>query len=667
MTRPSLSLQVRLTLTALGCALVGLSISGAIVAYKSRGSVREAALSDARRLVASEAAKLEGTLNATYETVHSLGNAMVGMRTSAQPPSREQIDAMMANMLRANPDVLAYSNLWEANALDGRDADFVDKKPNHDHTGRFLPYWNRGSGQIAVEPLTGYDKAGENDWYVIPQKTLKDALIEPYLYKVMGKDVLMTSLMTPMLIDGKFVAVVGADFPLVGLQASLSKVKPFGVGSVDLISNGGLYATNANAAKLAKPADDLPKDALAAVKSGKAFEYIADGQAHLFAPLSIGNGGTPWALHASFPLAAVMGPANAIVVTSIVVGLLCLLAMAAVLMLAMRRAMQPLQRLNAAMADLATGQGDLTRQLKVERDDEVGQISASFNAFVARIKSLVLDIKQQSGVLDQTSATLGGITGDIAERSCRQSDASASTAASVEQMTVSITHVADHGSDADAAARATDELTRNAAGRIQQTAKEIAAIEGTMQEVRKGVEQLDGRAKQISAIATVIHDIAGQTNLLALNAAIEAARAGEQGRGFAVVADEVRKLAERTTQATVEINQMLEGIQLDSSQAVARVGEVALKVEQGVALSRDAASSIESIHVKVGLLTGQVSEIALATSEQSSASTQIAQHVELISEMARDNDGSIQTARNAVLKLQEQAQELAKQVGRFKV
>ncbi|HEY9104807.1 methyl-accepting chemotaxis protein [Chitinimonas sp.] len=664
---PRLSLQVRLTLTALACAFLGLAVSGAIVAVQSRNSVRDAALSDARHLVASEAAKLEGTLNATYETVHSLGHTLVGMRSSAQPPTREQIDAMMANLLKANPDVLAYSNMWEPNALDGRDAEFVDKKPSHDHTGRFLPYWNRGSGQVAVEPLAGYDKAGENDWYVIPQKTLKDALIEPYLYKVMGKDVLMTSLMAPMLIDGKFVAVVGADFPLQGLQTSLAKVKPFGVGGVDLISNGGLYATNADAAKLAKPADDLPKDALAAVKAGQPYEYIANGQAHVFAPLTVGNGGTPWSLHASFPLAAVMGPANAIVTTSAVVGILCLLGTGMVLYLAVRGALLPLQRLNGAMADLATGQGDLTRRLKIERQDEVGQISGAFNAFVERIQSLVVDIKQQSGALDQTSDTLGGITGDIAERSRRQSDASASTAASVEQMTVSITHVADHGRDADQASHATDELTRSAASRIQQTAKEIAAIEGTMQEVRAGVEQLDGRARQINDIAAVIRDIAGQTNLLALNAAIEAARAGEQGRGFAVVADEVRKLAERTAQATVEIGDMLGVIQQDSSQAVARVEAVTQKVGQGVALSREAAEAIASIHSKVGQLTNQVSEIALATSEQSSASTQIAQHVELISDMARDNDSSIQSARNAVLRLQEQAHVLAEQVGRFKV
>ena len=605
MVSSHLSLQVRLTLTALACALIGLAVSGGIVAYQSRNSVREAAMADARHLAASESAKLEGSLNATYETVHSLGNLLVGAKAAGAPPSREQIDAMMANLLKANPDVLAYSTLWEPNALDGKDADYIDKKPAHDKTGRYLPYWNRGSGQIAVEPLVDYDKAGANDWYAIPQRTLKDALIEPYLYKVMGKDVLMTSLMSPLLIDGKFVAVVGADFPLSGLQASLAKVKPFDAGSVTLISNGGLYATHADATRLAKQADDLPPAALAAIKAGQPYEYIENGQAHLFSPLVVGNGGTPWSLRVSFPLSAVMGPANAIVVTTLVVALLSLLGMGVVLMLAMHTVTRPLKRLSGAMAELARGQGDLTSRLKVERRDEIGQISGAFNDFVSRIQGLITDIKQQSGLLDETSHNLTSTTSSIAERSRRQSDASASTAASVEEMTVSITHVADYARESNQAARSTDELTRDAAQRIQATADEIAAINVSMHDVKSGVEQLDGRAREISAIAAVIHDIAGQTNLLALNAAIEAARAGEQGRGFAVVADEVRKLAERTTQATVQIGDMLSGIQQESSAAVSHVEQASQKVEHGVAMSREAAAAIDAIQRNIHQLTDQ--------------------------------------------------------------
>ena len=663
----SLSLRNRLIVLSLLCALLGLAISGAIIAAKSRDTVREAAMESARNLAASEAARLEGRLNDTYAAVHTLGQAIVGAKSGGVPPLRSQIDGAMAEMLRQNPDVLAFSTLWEPNAFDGRDAEFAGRAPSHDATGRYLPYWNRGNGSVAVEPLVDYDKAGANDWYIVPKNTGKDALMEPYLYKVGGKDVLMTSLMAPVMIGGHFAGVVGADYPLSGLQESLAKVKPFGAGSATLISNGGLYATHEDAKRLAQPADDIPAAAREAIKAGKTYEIIDGGTAHLFAPLKVGGGGTPWSLRVSFPLAAVMGPANAVVTISIIAGLASLALMAVLLTAAIGGAVRPLSRLADAMNALSQGQGDLTARLDAKGDDEIGRISRAFNAFVGRIHELVIDIKKQADDVARTSISLEQTTHAIADRSHQQSEASSSTAAAVEEVTVSIAHVASHAQSADGGARDAANLTGSARQRISAMANEVNAVHGVMSDVRTLVQQLDQRTRAISDVATAIKEIAEQTNLLALNAAIEAARAGEQGRGFAVVADEVRKLAERTSSATIEIADMLASIQQEGANAVTGVDNAARRITQSVSLSNDAAEVVAGIDGRINALREQATDIASATAEQSAASNEIAQHIEVISNMAQENDRAVREARSAVSHLREQARILEEQVERFKV
>ena len=663
----NLSLRHRLIVLSLLCALLGLGAATAVVAWKSRETVRAAALDSARYLAAREAASLEGTLNATYAAVHALGQGIAGMKSSGTAPLRAQIDGAMAEMLRQNPTVLAFSTLWEPNAFDGRDAEFAGKAPGHDASGRYLPYWNRGSGAVAVEPLVDYDKAGANDWYIVPKQTGKDALMEPYLYKVAGKDVLMTSLMAPVMIGGSFAGVVGADYPLSGLQEQLAKVKPFGAGSVTLISNGGLYATHAEAAKLAQPAADIPPAAREAIKAGKPYEFIDGGVAHQFHPLTVGNGGTPWSLRVSFPLDAVMGPANAVVMVSLVAALVSLALMAALLAAATGRAVAPLDRLAQTMNDLGQGQGDLTRRLEVGGNDEIGTISRAFNAFVGRIHELVKDLKGQATAVAATSNALDDVTNSIALRSTQQSSASRSTAGAVQDVNASIGRVAEHARGADGMAREAADLTGAARSRIGAMATEVTAVNAAMGDVRTLVQRLDQRTRDISAVATAIKEIAEQTNLLALNAAIEAARAGEQGRGFAVVADEVRKLAERTSTATIEIGEMLASIQQEGAGAVAGVDDAARRIDHSVALANEAAAGVAGIDGRINALREQASDIAAATAEQSAASSGIAGHVDSISAMAQDNDRAVGEARAAVAQLRDQARVLAEQVERFRV
>ena len=663
----ALSFRIRITLYALVCFFAGLLVLAGITGYQNRNIAKDQAFSAARLLAQSQAAQITSMFDYTESAVHSLRDTLVGMHVAGHAPSREQINGIMKEMLTQNTLVLAFSNMWEPNALDGRDADFVNKKPEHDKTGRFLPYWNRGSGQPAVEPLADYDKPGLNDWYEIPRNTMKDAMIEPYLYKVNGKDVLMTSLMSPMIANGKFIGVTGADFPLSGLQDRLGNVHPYDTGSVFLLSNGGLYATSADPALLAKPAKTLPAEALQAVKSGQPYQFVQNGIVYIFEPFSIGNGGTPWSLVVTFPVSAVMGPANQLLASTITVAAITLIVIAILLSLVIGRATRPLLALKSAMEQFAHGSGDLTQRLNVQGNDEIANISASFNTFADLIQSLVRDIRQKAKGVGIEGNHLGEIAEKVKEVVQQQTEGSSMALASVKALTENIGNVANSAQEVDLAVQGTDHLSHEVTESIQGTAELIAGIAQAMQEVKDQVVKLDDSTREINSIADVIKDIAGQTNLLALNAAIEAARAGEQGRGFAVVADEVRKLAERTTQATLQIGDMLSSVQSDTSRAVQGVDEATSKVDRSVGQTRDVVGSVRAIQEHIQTVAEQIASIAHATSDQSQSSQQVTHHIQTITDTAQQSQDAIAESRRAASRLQQAAQELLGQVEKFRV
>jgi methyl-accepting chemotaxis protein len=295
--------------------------------------------------------------------------------------------------------------------------------------------------------------------------------------------------------------------------------------------------------------------------------------------------------------------------------------------------------LGTAIARFA--KGDLSARANLVTKDEFGATATAFNGMAKAIKRMIADVSSQANSVSDAVAKLSDQTGQIAQSSQKQSDAAASVAAAVEQVTTSINHVANQAGDTEAVSRRASELSNEGASVVREASAEMQRIAESFKSSSQQVTELGQRTQAISSIVQVIKDIADQTNLLALNAAIEAARAGEQGRGFAVVADEVRKLAERTSGATNEISTMISTIQNNMHAAVSGMESGADQVLQGVALAQKAGTALDDINQGAQEAMHMVHEIANAVSEQSVASIDIATNVERISVMTQENSTSL--------------------------
>ena len=289
--------------------------------------------------------------------------------------------------------------------------------------------------------------------------------------------------------------------------------------------------------------------------------------------------------------------------------------------------------------------GDLTKRFNIDRRDVIGGIARKTDKFVSSVQATlqgIADTAQQ--VASATQEVASGMRTSNASAQ-KQSEATSSAAAAIEQVTVSIGEVAAHAKTTMETASHTGEVSRQGALVTHNACRTIESLAETVRHSAEQVETLGKRSEEISRVTGVIKEIADQTNLLALNAAIEAARAGEQGRGFAVVADEVRKLAERTARATQEIGQMTQSIQNETQSAVDGMRSGAQKVAEGVHLVNSAEESLRQINLEMTKTTEMVGEISSASDQQQAAMNEMAQNVERVAIMTEENVGVVtQTA-----------------------
>jgi methyl-accepting chemotaxis protein len=330
-----------------------------------------------------------------------------------------------------------------------------------------------------------------------------------------------------------------------------------------------------------------------------------------------------------------------------------------------RSVVGPLAKAGEAVEAIA--QGDLTRRLPAPTPDEVGSIIAKLATMQSGLRDLITGIRSSVRTVGASANELVASASTSAQVSQQQSEAASGMAANVEELSVSIDQVDEHARDARSITNASGAQLDESGRIIHDAATGIRSIADAVNATAVSIQELETLSGQISSIVNVIREIADQTNLLALNAAIEAARAGEQGRGFAVVADEVRKLAERTTSSTQEIATMIGKIQQGAQRAVAEMEAGVASVNQGVQLAQKAGDSVSSIRSAGAQVNQAVDDIGLAIREQAAAARDIAKKVELIAQGAEENSTAVAQTAAAAGNLESLSHELEAMASRFKI
>ncbi|WP_103102945.1 methyl-accepting chemotaxis protein [Pseudomonas sp. LFM046] len=582
---------------------------------------------------------------------------------------REDLTRQVRTSLEANPEILGLYLVFEPNALDGKDELFAGQAElGSNDKGRFSLYWSQPSpGKLESESMTeslladssiGPSGAPYNAWYTCPMKTGQACVLDPYFDTVGGKKTLMTSIAFPLQLNGKAVGVMGLDISLERLQQlSMSGNRELydGNGHVSILSPAGLLAGHSRdagllSAKLDKAFGEDAGELSANLQAGKAAEMDHNGMLRVMEPFKPIPTAAPWSVLLEVPEKVLLAPAleldakldqqnHTANFVGLLIGLAAAIAGLLLVWLTARGVTRPIQGVAAMLRDIASGEGDLTRRLDYARQDELGELAGWFNRFLDKLQPIIADVKrsvQDARSTADQSAAIASQTSAGMQQQYREVD---QVATASHEMSATAQDVARSAAQAADAARGADQATREGLGVIGRTTSAIEQLASEMNVAMEEVQALASSSEQIGSVLEVIRAIAEQTNLLALNAAIEAARAGEAGRGFAVVADEVRNLAKRTQDSVEEIRQVIEGLQHGTREVVGSMHSSHRQAQGSVAQVEQAVAALQRIGDAVTVITDMNLQIASAAEEQSAVAEEINRNVAAIRDVTESLSG----------------------------
>lgn len=618
---------------------------------------------------------------------------------------RDQVNAVLLNVLKSYPDFNGTYSCWEPDAIDGQDALFAGtQNGNNEQTGRFTPYWTRGAdGKIAVQPLVEYDTLDKHPngvlkggWYIGPKENRRESVLGPLPYIVQGKQVWLATLSVPIVVDGRFMGVAGTDYNLDFVQKISQEVsgKLFdGQGEVAIISDQGLVVAESRHPNLIGEhfKQVLPDDwqaALGSIQKGEELARLDDrGMVIVFAPIELGRTGKPWSMMLKIDKDIVLAKAAALeaemqtqssrsMLQQIGVGVFISLLAVIALWISSRSVALPIRK--AAQLAGAIQRGDFSQRLAHRSADEVGQLSASLDRMaeslqqqvhvaerisqgdltvdvrlasdgdqlglalrrmVDNLNELVSQVQLSSALINDKAGEVTRLSHDLSGGATESASAVTEISATINQMASQIRQTSEYAGEANSLSRDSE---RSARGGNEL----MATLKGAMQEINQS-------GQDITNIIRAIEEIATQTNLLALNAAIEAARAGEHGRGFAVVADEVRQLAARSAEAAQRSTRLIQ--------------ESNARTVKGMELTDETAQALEAIVQGAAQVSQLVDEIASASSQQASGIEQVSLAIEQIDQVVHHNSSNSEQSTQAAQELTQQAEQMIVQVGRFTV
>ncbi len=621
------------------------------------------------------------------------------MQTSA--PSREAMSLAAKSIARSSEDFFGVWALFDANAYDNKDVDFVNAHPLGNEQGRAQAYWFRDGGEIIFDISNDYDS---EYYYTMPKENRRLTLIPPHVDT--GVNTLMTTTAMPIMHNGRVVGAVGVDISLAFIQSAIEKIRPLETGYIMIVSGEGEILAQAQHTSGQAPKSSVSSSHLAKIKQGKQFFTTELSSVNgeevfvLYTPVYLKSLESPWFLAVALPVSKVMSESNEILIKQIIIALVATLLLICLVFYTASSVAKPLGRLVAFATDVASGNYKATIA-KSTNIREVCELQTALNSTIASLVAVMDEVQQKQkeseqeamrareavevaekarlvseenrtamlhaareleeivNVITPASEQLRTQIEEVSQGAQHQAASIAETAAAMEQMNGNVLEVARSAEESAQLAETTKQEAVNGAKITMQSKEAMLLVREDSAKIRVSMSSLEGHAQSINTVMGVISDIADQTNLLALNAAIEAARAGEAGRGFAVVADEVRKLAEKTIASTADVAEVISAIQKSTHANVKQVEIAIQQIEHVSGFVEESGIALESIKSIAERSSDGVRAIATASEEQSATAGEIANSVTQSNMIASETSHSMARATQAIQELTTQIQKLS--------
>jgi methyl-accepting chemotaxis protein len=665
--------SIRLKLVFLvGCfavCLVGIMIWASTQSIRSINEFVSEELSQlqknqAETLLRSTASEAQTKVRIFLESTASTATNFTSLLTqtaqgnNGEPFTRERVHAMTKSFFASTPTMSAMYAQFEQNGYDQRDKTAPKNTMTTSDVGTLDVYWIKENGQyISYESeasekyATETDENGirESEWYLCSLESSSACLLDPYLYEISeGNSVLMTSYTEPVLVNGKFAGLVGADINLPEIQSEITALSHGlfdGKGQITIISQRGVIVGSSalpNAVgsyiKTTNLSDvDLSQKGL--IESKQEWSFTSD--------FTIGNSAQRWTVYLSVPKQVLLAPSiklNAGLNSKTNQSLSLLLSLALALVVVglgviyfiVHSVTSPLSEIASRMKKLASEEGDLTQRLGQQKHLELVQLADGFNLFVEKLQNMVQKLNEQRQIVAHSNEHFVGTTAQVDASISSQTDQIQSVVAAVTEMSSSAFDVANLAQENGRATNEMSDYLTESFDLVQRNRTQVEGLASELDQAGAQVAKVSERSDAIYSILDTIRAIAEQTNLLALNAAIEAARAGEQGRGFAVVADEVRSLAARTQGSTEEVDTLIKALQEDVRSAVGLINKSLSNVSGTVTAANNSAEKLGFVHQRVVTISENSSQVASAATEQSNVAEEININLVTISDAAKE-------------------------------
>jgi methyl-accepting chemotaxis protein len=661
-------IKVKLSIIIIAIMVVVMAALSIILVMRASSLAMELNQSNTKNLAKTQAEYWKGREDGHIRMLKTIANVMADFEAVPAAQRRDRYDTLLRGAIQGEATIFTMYTVWKPNVLDGMDAEYIGREGST-ASGQYAPMFVQEGRRFTISamPQADFDLAVSN---MDGPNAKLDMIYEPVQGKSDGKDTWLVKIAVPIIHPdtGETLGRLGC---LLDISTASAYMKDL-VDSTDdsmaiamMYSNAGFVIGHYEATRAFKQLKDVEtfgenlEAANQAVLNGEEFSFTyystvknSDMEFYMV-PFTIGNSTTTWTIGLGSTIDFIMQPINAMTQIAIIIALVAVVATALVIFFVLGSVTKPIVNVAATLKDIAQGEGDLTRSINVSSNDEIGDLAKYFNQTLSKIKDLVLNIRMEGTALTdigddlasnmtETASAINEITANVTsikDRVVNQSASVTETNATMEQITVNIDrlngHIERQVASVNQSSSAIEEMLANIASVTQTLMKNADNVKGLteasdvgrtgLQEVAADIQDIERESQGLLEINNVMENIASQTNLLSMNAAIEAAHAGEAGKGFAVVADEIRKLAENSGEQSKVINTVLK--------------KIAESIKKIAASTENVLQNFEMIDKSVKIVAEQEMNIQNAMEEQSQGSQQILEAVGEMNEITQQVKG----------------------------